>query len=109
MSRQSLELSDEYLDSIVTKIVKAATSGYPGNANVILRGVIAGVSAQAEHIGRIKEQEEWVLNWTELSIEWEQDKEGSGIQYFDDERATRLHKLDAESPANEHKAPKGVS
>ena len=49
--------------------------------------------AQAVTEARIDEHMKWVLPTTEQALEWEQSEDGSGIQYFDNERLGRLTQL----------------
>ena len=44
---------------------------------------------------RLDEHKEWVLPTVTASHAYEQDENGSGIQYFDNERLARYHELQA--------------
>jgi len=48
---------------------------------------------EAERLARIDEHTNWVLPATEQSHVYEQNENGSGIQYFDNERLSRLTHL----------------
>lgn len=62
---------------------------------------------QRERQARIDEHMSWVKINTEQAHEWEQDGEGSGIQYFDNERLARLLELtasqDKDNPAKKER------
>ena len=57
---------------------------------------LASIVEEERLQGRFDEHREWVLPWTETAIQWEQDGEGSGILYFDNERLDRLNNLKGE-------------
>lgn len=85
-------MSENELEAKVSEIVRYNGFNLSNDeARVELMQLIKDYALQA----RIDEHMNWVLYWTDAAHKWEQDGEGSGIQYFDNERLARLSELKA--------------